>query len=161
MQKNPHPKKQPPKKSLQGALNAIAIRSTESLGSPTSLLVHTALFAGAFLLLFFGVPLETILLVLTTLVSLEAIYLSLFIQMSVNRQALQLEEVSAEVEEISQDIDEIQEEVEDLAEEVEEIGEDIEEDDREDALERQADNARIEKIEAMLSELLTETRKLK
>jgi peptidoglycan hydrolase CwlO-like protein len=100
-------------------------------------------------------------LILTTAVSLEAIYLALFIQMSVNRQTAELRAVSEEVEEISNDIDEIQEDVEDLAEEVEEISEDIEEDDREDAAERAADVARIDKIESLLAELVTELRKRK
>jgi uncharacterized protein YoxC len=148
-------------KRFEEQLDTLVQRSTQSIGSPLSLLFHTLFFVGIFGLYFFGFSLEQILLLLTTAVSLEAIYLALFIQMSVNRQAAVLEEVSADVEEISQDIDEIQEEVEDLAEEVEEIGEDIEEDDREDELERAADNARIEKIETLILGLAEEMKSLK
>lgn len=143
-----------------------ALKSTSYIGSPASLILHTIFFIGIFLLGTVGVPFEQILLILTTIVSLEAIYLAIFIQISVNRQALQLqavseevEEISEDVDEISRDIDEIQEEVGDLAEEVEEIGEDIEEDDREDDLIHQADVKRIEKLENLLTELIKEIKK--
>ncbi len=148
-------------KTFSSFIDTLALKSTESLGSGASLILHTLFFIGIFSLLFFGISLEKILLILTTAVSLEAIYLALFIQMSVNRQTAELRAVSEEVEEISHDIDEIQEDVEDLAEEVEEISEDIEEDDREDAAERAADVARIDKIESLLAELVTELRKSK
>lgn len=158
-------KKNNSKASLR-KVDSFALYSTRYIGSPASLVLHTVFFMGIFSLTYFGVPFEQILLILTTLVSLEAIYLAIFIQISVNQQSIQLqavsedvEEISEDVEEISRDIDEIQEEVEDLAEEVEEIGEDIEEDDREDDLLREADVARIEKIENMLSELLKELQK--
>jgi uncharacterized protein YoxC len=155
------PRKSKKTKRFDERLDTFALASTQYIGSPLSLLVHTMLFIGVFLLIFFGFTLEKILLILTTAVSLEAIYLALFIQMSVNRQAAVLQEVSEDVEEISQDIDEIQEEVEDLAEEVEEISEDIEEDDREDEMERAADNARIEKIETLILGLAEEMKNLK
>lgn len=155
----------PTPKALRG-IDRFALRSTSYIGSPASLIIHTVLFIGIFALGFFGIALEQILLILTTLVSLEAIYLAIFIQISVNQQAVQLqavsqevEEISGDVDEISRDIDEIQEEVEDLAEEVEEIGEDIEEDDREDELTHQADVERIEKIEKLLGELVKEIKK--
>lgn len=156
-------------KKSSGLVNKVdnfALTSTSYIGSPASLVLHTLFFIGIFALYLVGIPFDKILLILTTLVSLEAIYLAIFIQISVNRQALQLqavseevEEISEDVDEISRDIDEIQEEVEDLAEEVEEIGEDIEEDDREDDLVHQADVARIEKIEGMLEALLSELQK--
>lgn len=156
--KSPSPKRDP--------VSILALKSTEYIGSPVSLILHTLFFVGIFLLGFVGVSLDKILLILTTVVSLEAIYLAIFIQMSVNQQALQLQAVSQEVDEIgtdvdeiSRDIDEIQEEVEDLAEEVEEIGEDIEEDDREDEIAHQANVERIEKIEFLLSDLLKEMKK--
>jgi uncharacterized membrane protein len=66
-------------------LEKIAIRATRWVGSTQSLLVHTVLFLVAFILVAVGVPVDRVLLVLTTIVSLEAIYLSIFIQMSVNR----------------------------------------------------------------------------
>ena len=98
------------------------------VGSPTSILVHTVAFAAAFSVGAFGlVEWPTVLLVLTTIVSLEAIYLSLFIQMAVNQNTRSLHEVEEAVEDIEEDIDEIQEDVEDILEDVGEIQEDIEE----------------------------------
>lgn len=83
---------------------------TRAIGSPTSLLVHTALFLGTLVLPFFGVSLDRVLLVLTTIVSLEAIYLALFIQMTVNRHSDSLEDIEEDIDEIEEDLDEIQEE---------------------------------------------------
>lgn len=83
---------------------------TRAIGSPTSLAVHTVLFLGALVLPFFGVPFDRVLLVLTTIVSLEAIYLALFIQMTVNRHTESLEDIEVDIDEIEEDLDEIQEE---------------------------------------------------
>jgi SAM-dependent methyltransferase len=51
---------------------------------------------------------NTILLVLTTIVSLEAIYLSIFIQMSVNLHSKKLQSVASEVEELQKGVEDIQ-----------------------------------------------------
>lgn len=48
------------------------------------------------------------LLILTTIVSLEAIYLSIFIQMSINKNNEVIEIIQEDVGEIQEDIDEIQ-----------------------------------------------------
>lgn len=69
---------------------------------------------------FFGYTLDQILLILTTAVSLEAIYLAIFIQMTVNKTTQSLEQGE-------EDIDEIQEDVEDIQEDVDEIQEDVDE----------------------------------
>lgn len=99
---------------------------TDWVGSPVSVLVHTIVFASAFLLSAFGIlPFDRMLLVLTTIVSLEAIYLAIFIQMSVNFQREALQEVEQDLEEIQEDVGEIQEDIEDIQEDVEEIGEDV------------------------------------
>jgi peptidoglycan hydrolase CwlO-like protein len=90
-------------------------------------MVHTILFIGVFVAILLGAPVDKSLLVLTTIVSLEAIYLSILIQMSVNRTTQSLEEVEEDLGEIQQDIDSIQNEVEDIGEEIDEIQEDIEE----------------------------------
>jgi len=91
------------------------------IGSVPSIILHTAVFAGFFFIWIVGIiELNTMLLILTTAVSLEAIYLALLIQMTVNRNTASLREVE-------EDIDEIQEDVEDLGEDLEEIQEDIEE----------------------------------
>src|SRR5580658_762558 len=86
--------------------------ATKWIGSTTSLIVHTIFFVLSFALPLFGViSFERMLLVLTTIVSLEAIYLSIFIQMSVNKN--------------NQSIEIIQEDIEELGEDIEELGEDI------------------------------------
>lgn len=101
---------------------------TTWVGSISSLIVHTIFFATSFTVGFIGiVSWDTVLLVLTTIVSLEAIYLAIFIQMSVNRNSESLREVEENVDEIQEDVDEIQEDIEDLGEEVKELGQDVEE----------------------------------
>lgn len=100
---------------------------TGAVGSTASVIVHTVLFVLAFMLVLFGVSFERVLLVLTTIVSLEAIYLSLFIQMTVNRHTQSLEEVGEDIDEIQEDIDEIQEDVDEIQEDVGEINEEVEE----------------------------------
>lgn len=103
-------------------------RATEWIGSVPSLVIHTVLFVTSFLLGVFHIaPWGTVLLVLTTIVSLEAIYLSIFIQMTVNRHSIELEEVSEDVDEIQEDIEEINEDVDEIQKDVDEIQEDVEE----------------------------------
>ncbi len=84
--------------------------------------VHTILFVASFGAAFLGVvPFDRMLLVVTTVVSLEAIYLSIFIQMTVNRHAREIKEVGEDVEDIQENIEEISEDVEDIQEDIEEI----------------------------------------
>ncbi|MBP6888132.1 MAG: DUF1003 domain-containing protein [Candidatus Pacebacteria bacterium] len=108
-------------------LETIALSVTKGIGSIWSVLVHTLLFAGAFVLVLLGVELDRVLLILTTVVSLEAIYLSIFIQMSVNHQAKALATVEKEIDEIAEDVEGIAEDVEGIAEDVEDIQETHEE----------------------------------
>lgn len=103
--------------------SGLAERFTNWVGSIQSLFVHTVLFAGAFVVGLIGGNWDRILLVLTTLVSLEAIYLSIFIQMTVNRHTQSLKDVEEDVEEIAEDVDEMAEELEELHEDVEELSE--------------------------------------
>jgi len=98
-------------------LEEIAEKLTASIGTPISILVHTVLFMVIFSLKLFGVNMDDILLILTTAVSLEAIYLSIFIQMSVNKTTKSLASVEKDIDEIQEDVDDIQEDVEDLSEE--------------------------------------------
>lgn len=102
-------------------------RFMEWLGSPASLIVHTVFFAASFGLAFFGIPFDRILLVVTTVVSLEAIYMSIFIQMAVNRNTRSLVEVVEDVDEIQEDVDEIQKDVDEIQKDVDVIQEDIDE----------------------------------
>jgi uncharacterized protein YoxC len=139
------------------------------IGSPQSILIHTIFFGGIFILRFFGVASSEILLVLTTIVSLEAIYLSIFIQMTVNKHAEELEEVSEDIGEIQKDVDEIQEDVEGIQKDVDEIQEDVEgiekdvdeiQEDVED-IEEEKPKIIFEKIEKNLQDLMAEISELK
>jgi septal ring factor EnvC (AmiA/AmiB activator) len=152
-------------------LNGAARAATDWIGSVQSLVVHTALFAVSFSLAFFGVGFEQILLVVTTIVSLEAIYLAIFIQMAINQQSQSLEEVEKDVdeiqdkvEEIHEDVEGIQEDVEDIQEDVEDIQEDIDEIEKDDSEEETRDRQNkqvLDKIEASLGSLITEIEKMK
>jgi len=118
---------------MESRLEKISTAMTNWVGTPASLVVHTIIFIASFAAVYFGVPLDDVLLILTTAVSLEAIYLAIFIQMTVNRHTEHLEEVGAdiediqeEVEDLGEDMQEISEDVEDISEDVEDISEDIE-----------------------------------
>lgn len=112
---------------MQGDSYDLFEKITRWTGSPMAIALHTLAFIGAFLVGVFGLaPWDMVLLVLTTVVSLEAIYLALFIQMTVNRNTVALREVEKDVDEIQEDIEEIQEDVEEISEDVEEIQEDVE-----------------------------------
>lgn len=97
------------------------------VGSFSSLIAHTILFILCFAAGLIWDDWDTIMLILTTLVSLEAIYLAIFIQMSINRNTESLAVVEKDIDEIQGDIDEIQEDVEDISEDVEDIAKDIDE----------------------------------
>lgn len=169
----------PPKRPR---LERIALAAPRYIGSPISLVLHSIFFVGIFALQWAGYTFEEIMLILTTVVSLEAIYLSIFIQITVNHQARKLTEVSEDVEEISEDVEEIGEDVEDISEEVEgiskdiddiqedvkEISEDVEDlgeaalkDDQEYTADRTHDEQKISHIHSALEELLREVKALK
>ncbi len=147
------------KKTLQGG----ADKATRWIGSTSSLIFHTIVFVGAFSLPIFGVDFETVLLVLTTIVSLEAIYLAIFIQMSVNKNTADIEEIQEDVEDIQEDVEDIQEDVAEIEKDVDEIQEDIEEIEEEAKIDDEADRKTevmeieaLNKIQAILSELKKE-----
>ena len=118
--------------------------ATRWIGSPQSILLHTILFAVSFGAAWTGaVDVDRMLLILTTIVSLEAIYLAIFIQMTINEQA--------------QDIDEIQEDIEEIQEDVEEMsGEDKEEEVRE-----AQEGKTLGEIHAGLQKLMQDIEKLR
>ena len=97
-----------------------------------------------------GFGFDQILLILTTAVSLEAIYLAIFIQMTVNKNTQSLAEVEA-------DLDEIQEDVEDLEDNIDVIHADEQEDEMFDKKTQDA----LSTIEGQLQTLLTEIEQLK
>ncbi len=75
-------------------LQRAALNITHWIGSPQSILIHTTLFVIGFSTVLLNVlPLDTLLLILNTIVSLEAIYLALFIQLTVNYTTETIEEV--------------------------------------------------------------------
>jgi len=100
-------------------LEEIAIKATQWIGTPQSIIVHTIFFAGAFGVYLLGVGFDFILLFLTTIVSLEAIYLALFIQMTVNRTSEELEDVGEDIEEIAEDVEGLEGGFGEIAEDVE------------------------------------------
>ena len=135
---------------------------THWIGSPQSILIHTIFFVGIFTLRFFGAAASDILLILTTIVSLEAIYLSIFIQMTVNKHSEELEEVSEDIDEIQEDVGEIQKDVDEIAEDVGEIQKDVDEiqEDVED-IEEEKPKIIFERIEKNLQDLMLEISELK
>jgi len=105
-----------------------ALKITRAVGSPMSIILHTLAFLGSFVAVLLGfVTFDRMLLILTTIVSLEAIYLAIFIQMTINYQAEALASVEQDIDEIQENVGEIQEDVEEISEDVGEISEDVEE----------------------------------
>ena len=164
------------------ALERLAERAAEAIGSVLSLVAHSIFFVGIFSLLFFGFSFDQILLILTTVVSLEAIYLAIFIQMTVNRHSENIEEVREDIEDIQEDVEDISEDIEDIQEDVEEIGEDvegiqkeveeigddveeisddIEKEESEEERERRSTDEKLEKIESALQSLVQDIEKLR
>lgn len=94
-----------------------ALNITKWIGSPLSIIIHSIIFVVAFWLSFIGlISFDRMLLVLTTIVSLEAIYLSLLIQMTINYTTQSIEEVAEDIEGIQEDVEELHEDVEDISE---------------------------------------------
>ncbi len=140
---------------------------TKWVGSKWSLVFHTIFFIGCFSLVFFGFDLDTVLLFLTTVVSLEAIYLAIFIQMTVNKNTESLAEVEEDIEEIHDEVGEISHDVEEISEEIDEIAADVDEiadsQDENKSVDEEKDNNKksLEKIEKSLVSLLEEISKIK
>jgi peptidoglycan hydrolase CwlO-like protein len=112
----------------QSLMEKGATSVTRWVGSGMSVILHTILFVVSFTLPAIGwVSFERMLLVLTTVVSLEAIYLSIFIQMSINMNNQNIESIQGDIEELGEDIEELGSDIEELGEGIEELGEDIEE----------------------------------
>ncbi|OGD01672.1 hypothetical protein A2354_01105 [Candidatus Amesbacteria bacterium RIFOXYB1_FULL_47_12] len=101
----------PKHKSPTSQLEKLSHQLTAWMGTPASLVIHTLVFTAAFLLMLTGIRIDQILLTLTTFLSVEAIYLALFIQMTVNRQAASLSEVEEDIEEVQEDVEDISEDI--------------------------------------------------
>lgn len=133
---------------------AISLKFTNWVGSVSSLILHTIFFVGSFVLYFFGVDLEKVLLVLTTVVSLEAIYLAIFIQMTVNRNTQSLEEVEEDIDEIQEDVEEIEKDIDEMEKDIDEIQEDVEEIEKDDDEDDKHDNATMQSLTEIQTNLV-------
>lgn len=128
----------------------LANKAINWIGSRESLVLHTIFFVGIFVLQFFGFGTAEILLILTTVVSLEAIYLAIFIQYSVNQHTKTLREVAEDIEEVAEDIEGVEEDVEDISEDVENLEQ-----------AGKTDNVNYQQLEEHVKQLLDEVRRLK
>lgn len=97
-----------PEKTLK-PLEKISFRLIRWVGTPYSVIFHTLLFIAIPALALLGFELRIILLLFTTWLSIEAIYLAIFIQMSVNRNTESLEEVEEDIEDIQEEASEEEE----------------------------------------------------
>ncbi len=137
---------------------------TKWIGSRASVVAHTIFFLVMFGFAFFGIAVNTVLLVLTTVVSLEAIYLSIFIQMTVNQNTESLEDVEEDIEDIAEEVTEISEDIDEIQHDVDEIQVDVDEIQQDVGEEETAssdDNAKLENIENTLKKLIEEVRNIK
>ncbi|MGH7141171.1 MAG: DUF1003 domain-containing protein [Minisyncoccia bacterium] len=109
-------------------IEAAALGITRWIGSPQSLIAHSIWFGGTIAILSAHLlPFDAVILVFNTAVSLEAIYLAIFIQMTVNRQSESLEEVEEDIDEMQEDVGEIQEDIDEMQKDVDELQGDVEE----------------------------------
>ncbi len=145
-------------------IQRFALALTKWVGSPSSIVAHTIFFILSFAAAYFGfIELNSMLLVVTTIVSLEAIYLAIFIQMTINLQAKTIQAVEKDIDEIQEDVEEIAEDVGEIAEDVDEIQEDVDElqEDVEDIEESDtADERRTEEQKRLLEIIQNDIQKL-
>ena len=138
-------------------LRQAARRITRWVGSTQSIIIHTIVFAAAIYILARGIfSFDVVILVLNTAVSLEAIYLALFIQMTVNYQTESLQEVEQDINEIQEDVGEIQEDIDELQEDVEEMTEEEKEEDER----KRTQKLTLEEIHAGLQRLMRDVEQL-
>ncbi|HEY4517230.1 MAG TPA: hypothetical protein VJG64_04800 [Candidatus Paceibacterota bacterium] len=139
----------------------MALKATRWIGSPNSLFIHTILFILSFAATLIGfVSWDKMLLIVTTIVSLEAIYLAIFIQMSVNLATASIEEVEQDIDEIQEDVGEIQEDVDEIQKDVDELQEDVEEIAEEGDEDDVAQQKTLADIQADLRKLVQDIEKL-
>lgn len=145
-------------------LQEYALSITRWVGSLQSIIIHTLLFAGSFAAVALGVlQFDRMLLVLTTVVSLEAIYLSIFIQMTINVTSATIESVEQDIDEIQEDVGEIQEDVDEIQKDVDELQEDVEEmseEEREDETRKSEQKSTLEQLRKDLQRLIDDVERL-
>jgi methyl-accepting chemotaxis protein len=146
------------RRAMRSKTAAITENITAWVGSFSSLIFHTILFIAILLIgTTRALSWDIVLLILTTGVSLEAIYLAIFIQMSVNQQSQTIKEVEQDVDEIKEDVGEIQEDIDAIEEDVDEIKEDDQEDEARDQEHRKT----LEAMSINLQKLLSDIEKMK
>ena len=146
-----------PRMEKESSFRKTALAVTKGIGSPTSIVIHSLLFVTSFFVAIFGfVAWNDMLLIVTTIVSLEAIYLSLFIQMTINFTSSTIAEVEQNIDEIQEDVGEIQEDVEELQEDVEEMSEE----DAEEEKEEEEQQKTLAQIQADLRKLVDDISRL-
>lgn len=131
-------------------LEKIPLKITYWVGTTSSVVVHTIVFIAALTLPFFGYDFYRVLVALTTVLSFEAIYLAIFIQMTVNKNLENLEKVHENVREISEDVEEISVDVDQIQEE-----------EKEEEAEEEKTKMTLGKIEVDLQRLLADIETLK
>lgn len=82
-------------------LEEVAESTAVWIGSLQSLFIHTIFFLLMFCLHFLGISISNILLIATTIVSFEAIYLNIFVQMTVNKHSKHLKKHSEALKELN------------------------------------------------------------
>lgn len=151
-------------KKVLTEVDTVAERFTSWIGSPSSIILHTVVFIAAFALVLFDVPFDSILLILTTAVSLEAIYLALFIQMTVNKNTQSLADVEEDIEDIAEDVEGIEKDIDEIEKDIDEIQEDvegIEKDEQEDDLHDEATMVTLNQLQTDMKKLMEDLQALK
>lgn len=153
-------KNEKPMRNLQHA----ALWLTRWIGSPSSIMAHTVFFVACFSASYIGlISFDRMLLVLTTVVSLEAIYLAIFIQMSLNAANEAIEDVEEDIDEIQEDVEQIEKDVDEIQEDVDELQEDVEdmsEEERKEQQREQAEAATLDVIQKNLAKLVRDIESL-
>jgi chromosome segregation ATPase len=94
-------------------------------------------------------------------VSLEAIYLSILIQIAVNKNTESLEEVEEDLDEIQEDLEEIAEDVDEIQEDIDEIEEEVDDIEEGDNKRDNEVNVKFKNIDEQLNLILQEIKNLK
>ncbi|MCR4260988.1 MAG: hypothetical protein NUV96_01465 [Candidatus Colwellbacteria bacterium] len=135
----------------------LPVKITDWIGSNSSIVFHSIFFIGIFALRIFHYTTNDILLILTTAVSLEAIYLAIFIQMTVNRNTQSLEEVEEDIEEITGGVTDMEKDIDSIQEDIDKL----EDEDAKDHVHSSNTISTLNKIENDLQNLIDEISKLK
>jgi len=144
------------KNDKKTALDAISDTVIVWVGTTQSIIIHTILFILFFAAHWiFGISYDLILLILTTVVSLEAIYLAIFIQRSVNQQANRLDDVEESLDDVEESLDDVEENLDDVEESIDAVEDHL-------ATDAQlADKNHHKKLDKTLDQIIDELKDLK